>query len=113
MELAKRIRKDTNRAEIIFISSQFEFVGEGYEVDALHYLIKPISENKLMQVLSKAADKLSVELPSFVISCNGETVKLSMSRKFCMWNLICIIFSSEQRTKSIKSKKASQPLRRS
>lgn len=76
IELAKRIRKDDNRAEIIFITSHFEFVGEGYEVDALHYLIKPISENKLMQVLSKAADKLSVEPPSLIINCDGETVKL-------------------------------------
>lgn len=76
IELAKCIRKDDNRAEIIFITSHFEFVGEGYEVDALHYLIKPISAHKLMQVLTKAVEKLSVEPPSVVISCDGETVKL-------------------------------------
>lgn len=76
IELAKHIRKDNHRAEIIFITSHFEFVGEGYEVDALHYLIKPVSGDKLMQVLSKAAEKLSVEPPSVVISCDGETVKL-------------------------------------
>ena len=76
IELAKRIRKDNNRAEIIFITSHFEFVGEGYEVNALHYLIKPISVEKLTQVLTKAAEKLSVEPPSVVISCEGETVKL-------------------------------------
>ena len=76
IELAKRIRRDNSRAEIIFITSHFEFIGEGYEVDALHYLIKPISEEKLMQVLSKAVEKLSVEPPSVVINCNGETVKL-------------------------------------
>ena len=76
IELAKRIRKDNNRAEIIFITSHFEFVGEGYEVDALHYLIKPISVEKPTQVLNKAAEKLSVEPPSVVISCEGETVKL-------------------------------------
>lgn len=76
IELAKRIRKENNRAEIIFITSHFEFIGEGYEVDALHYMIKPISADKLMSVLSKAAEKLSVEPPSVVISCEGETVKL-------------------------------------
>lgn len=76
IELAKRIRKDNNRAEIIFITSHFEFVGEGYEVDALHYLIKPISAEKLTQVLTKAAEKISVEPLSVVISCEGETVKL-------------------------------------
>ena len=76
IELAKRIRKDNNRAEIVFITSHFEFVGEGYEVDALHYLIKPILPDKLAQVLTKATEKLSVEPPSVVISCDGETVKL-------------------------------------
>lgn len=76
IELAKRIRKDNNRAEIIFITSHFEFVGEGYEVDALHYLIKPISAEKLTQVLTKAAEKISAEPPSVVISCESETVKL-------------------------------------
>ena len=74
--LARRIRKDNQRAEIIFITSHFEFISEGYEVDALHYLIKPITEAKLMEVLSKAARKLSVEPPSLVIVCNGETVKI-------------------------------------
>lgn len=76
IELAKRIRKDNNRTEIIFITSHFEFVGEGYEVDALHYLIKPILSDKLAQVLDKAAEKLSVEPSSMVISSDGETVKL-------------------------------------
>ena len=76
IELAKRIRKDNSRAEIIFITSYFEFIGEGYEVDALHYLIKPVSAEKLMQVLDKAAKKLTANPPSVVISCEGETVKL-------------------------------------
>ena len=76
IELAKRIRKDNNRAEIIFITSHFEFTGEGYEVDALHYLMKPISENKLLEVLSKAAQKLSVEPASVVITCDSETIRL-------------------------------------
>ncbi|MBD5103886.1 MAG: response regulator transcription factor [Ruminococcaceae bacterium] len=76
IELAKRIRKDNNRSEIIFITSHFEFVGEGYEVDALHYLLKPIDDNKLIQVLNKAADKLSVEPTFVVISCEDGTIKL-------------------------------------
>ncbi len=76
IELAKRIRKDNNRAEIVFITSHFEFAGEGYEVDALHYLIKPVSADKLCKVLTKAVERLSVDPPSVVITCEGETVKL-------------------------------------
>ncbi len=76
IELAKRVRKEDSHAEIVFVTSHFEFVYEGYEVDALHYLVKPIDVQKLSQVLTKAAEKLSVEPPSLVITCEGETVKL-------------------------------------
>jgi len=76
IDLAKRIRKDNTRAEIIFITSHFEFAGEGYEVDALHYLIKPVSDDKFIQVLNKAAEKLAAEPSSVVISCEGETIRL-------------------------------------
>lgn len=76
VDLAKQLRHEGNRAEIIFITSHFEFYGEGYEVDALHYLIKPIARDKLAGVLTKAADRLAEEPPSVIISCNGETFKL-------------------------------------
>lgn len=76
VDLAKLLRRDNQRAEIIFITSHFEFFGEGYEVDALHYLVKPISEEKLLPVLFKAAGKLSAGPPSLVVSTDSETVKL-------------------------------------
>lgn len=76
IELAKRIRREDKRMEIIFLTSHFEFIGEGYEVDALHYLMKPVPEDRLMAVLSKAADRLAEEPPSVVILCEGETIRL-------------------------------------
>ncbi len=76
LQLARRVREHGSRAEILFVTSHFEFAGEGYEVDALHYLVKPVEEGKLMEVLSKAAGRLLTEPPSIVITCEGETVKL-------------------------------------
>ena len=76
IDLAKQIRREDSRAEIVFITSHFEFAGEGYEVDALHYLIKPVAEEKLKEVLSRAAERLAVEPPSLVVTSDGETVKL-------------------------------------
>lgn len=76
IQLAKKIRKENSRVEILFITSHFEFMGEGYEVDALHYLVKPVNEEKLLQVLDKAAEILAVEPPYVIIRCDGETVKL-------------------------------------
>ena len=54
ISLARRIREDGHRTEIIFITSHFEFVSEGYDVDALHYLTKPVPKDKLISVLDKA-----------------------------------------------------------
>lgn len=76
INLAKQIRSNNSRVEIVFITSHFEFSTEGYEVDALHYLMKPISAPKLMPVLSKAAEKLSIEPPSLIITCDHETFRL-------------------------------------
>ncbi len=77
IDLAKRIRVFDHYAEIIFVTSHIEFMGEGYEVDALHYLIKPLQQEKFFQVLNKAVEELAVEIPSIIVSCEGELVKLS------------------------------------
>ncbi len=76
IDLAKRVRAERGRAEIVFITSHFEFIAEGYEVDALHYLVKPVAEQKLFEVLDRAAERLAVEPPSVVVNCDGGTVKL-------------------------------------
>ena len=76
LELARRLRASGSRAEIVFITSHYEFSGEGYEVDALHYLVKPVTREKLFQVLEKAAGRLAAEPPSVIISFAGGTVKL-------------------------------------
>lgn len=42
MELARKIRERNRRIQITFLTGLPDFISEGYEVDALHYLIKPI-----------------------------------------------------------------------
>ncbi len=76
IELAKRIRNDNSRAEIIFISSHFEYAGEGYDVEALNFLTKPINEEKLFFVLNRAKERVLSEPAYVIITSNGETMKL-------------------------------------
>ncbi len=80
VDLAKRLRAKGCRSEIIFITSHFEFCGEGYEVDALHYLIKPVSQDKLCEVLDRAAARLTKESPSVIVRCEGGTVRIFESQ---------------------------------
>lgn len=80
IDLARRVREEDGRVEIIFLTSYFEFAGEGYDVDALHYLLKPVSGDKLMQVLDKAAERLAGQPPHVVIVCEGSTIRLFESQ---------------------------------
>lgn len=81
IDLAKKLRRDGFGGEIVFVTSHFEFAGEGYEVDALHYLTKPLSMEKLYTVLEKAVARISAEPPSVTVNVTGEgsTVKLYTS----------------------------------
>ena len=54
MELARQIRKKDSKLTIIFITALFEYISEGYDVQAFHYLIKPIEETKLFEILNRA-----------------------------------------------------------
>ena len=58
VDLAKTIRQTNDTVQIIFITGFPDFIAEGYDVSALHYLMKPVSEEKLHSVLDKAAANL-------------------------------------------------------
>lgn len=56
--LAKRLRESDERLQIVFITGYPDYISEGYEVSALHYLIKPVDIHKLREVLDRACHKL-------------------------------------------------------
>lgn len=74
--LAKDLRRGGCRAQIVFVTSHFEFCAMGYEVDALHYLTKPVGEDALFTVFDKASEKLTYEPPSVIVSSDGGTVRI-------------------------------------
>ena len=45
IDLAKSVRKKDNEINIIFTTGITGYMAEGYEVEALHYLVKPINED--------------------------------------------------------------------
>lgn len=57
--MAKQLRKNNDTLQIVFITGYSDYILEGYEVAALHYLMKPVKEEKLRAVLHRAAEKLS------------------------------------------------------
>ena len=59
--LARRLRREGDRLQIVFITGLPDFMAEGFEVSALHYLLKPVSGDKLAEVLDRAVKRLGEE----------------------------------------------------
>jgi DNA-binding LytR/AlgR family response regulator len=78
VELAKEIRKSDEKIIIVFITGFMDYMSEGYDVSALHYLIKPVKGDKLFEVLGKAKKNLSQKNRSLVVTLDGETHRIPL-----------------------------------
>ena len=58
VELAKTVRAENDVVQMVFITGFPDFIAEGYEVSAVHYLMKPVDRDKLFSVLDRAAANL-------------------------------------------------------
>ena len=76
--LAKSIRKETDAVQTVFITGYTDYIAEGYDVAALHYLIKPVSEDKLHEVLNRAAIKIRKNEKALFLSSSGEAVRIPL-----------------------------------
>lgn len=74
--MAKQLRKNNDAVQIIFITGYSDYISEGYEVAALHYLMKPVKEDKLCSVLDRAVEKLSKNERVLVFEISGEMVRV-------------------------------------
>lgn len=74
--MAKELRKSNDTVQIIFITGYSEYISEGYEVAALHYLMKPVNEEKLCLVLDRAAEKLAKNERVLNFEVSGEMVRV-------------------------------------
>ena len=58
VELAKTVRAENDAVQMIFVTGFPDFIAEGYEVSAVHYLMKPVDRDKLFSALDRAAANL-------------------------------------------------------
>lgn len=89
METARRLREAGSHCALIFVTAIEDCVFEAFDVDALHYLVKPFSDDKLGEVLQKAIrhqrERLALksrdgqEEPGMVVTAGGEHVTV----RFC------------------------------
>lgn len=58
METARNLRKRDSHTLLIFVTAYPDFVFQGYEVHAFHYILKPYENQKIMKVLEQAIKEL-------------------------------------------------------
>ncbi len=78
--LAKRVREHNEAVQIIFVTGYSDYIAEGYEVSALHYLMKPVDAEKLSLVLDKASSQLAKAERTVFFTVDGETVRIAASQ---------------------------------
>lgn len=80
MELAKKLRESNTAAQLVFITGYPDFMAEGYEVSALHYLMKPVSKEKLHAVLERAVAGLAKREKMLSVTFDRQTDLVPLSK---------------------------------
>ena len=76
VSMAKSVRKENEAVQIVLLTGYSDYIAEGYEVAALHYLMKPIKSEKLRVVLDRAAEKRKQQDRCLNLELSGEMVRL-------------------------------------
>lgn len=81
MELARYIRQRDQGIAIIFITGLSEYMNQGYDVQALHFLVKPVKEDRLRDVLDRAAAAAAEKTEEFLfLETESQAERISVSR---------------------------------
>ena len=78
--LAKKVRKDNESVQMVFITGFADYISEGYEVAALHYLMKPVKQDKLFAVLDRAVASIQKTERVILLPVGGEMLRLPAGR---------------------------------
>ncbi len=76
--MARRLRREDQTVQIVFITGYSDYIAEGYDVAALHYLVKPVDGVKLHDVLDRAVLKLKQNERCLNLSLSGEMVRIPL-----------------------------------
>ncbi len=83
VELAHKIRSTDRHVQLIFITALTDYFSEGYEVSALHYLVKPVSPEKLFHVMERAIQNLQKPETFLLITADQTTRRIPLNNILC------------------------------
>ena len=80
LETAQKIRETNSRTKLIFLTAYKQYVFQSFDVDASHYLIKPVNRQKLDHVLDHIIRQLNpLKEPPIIVKSGQSTLCISCS----------------------------------
>ena len=76
IDLAKKLRAGGDMLPIIFITGYSDYMSDGFEVEALHYLLKPVDQAKLFEVLNRYIRRHNPG-NDIMLKCEDKTLHIS------------------------------------
>ena len=76
--LARQVRAGNKEVQIIFVTGYMDYIADGYDVEALNYLLKPVSYEKFSAVLDKAVERLARNEKAIFIQHAGENIRIPL-----------------------------------
>lgn len=76
ISLARKLRDKKDAIPIVFVTGMDEYISEGYEVEAVHYLVKPVKAEKVKECLGRVAGKMAVQEPFVVLNTEEGMVRV-------------------------------------
>lgn len=71
LSLARRLRGRGEEAQIIFVTGLSDYALEGYDVEAVSYLLKPVKKERLYACLDRAKARCGREEPALLLETPG------------------------------------------
>ena len=79
LETAKSIRKMDESVIIVFTTSMKQYAINGYEVDALDFMLKPVGYNRCALVMKKCMTRIQRNTDSIVFHVPGSTYNIDVN----------------------------------
>ena len=76
IELAAKLRENDSSIQLVFVTGYMEYIADGYDVEALHYLLKPVTEEKLGSVLARAHARVKAREKELFLQTTDGSVRV-------------------------------------
>ncbi len=80
IEAAKELRNMNYKGKIVFLTTSKEYALEAFDVDALQYIVKPVSEDRLFSVLNGLLKDIEEERKKYILlRIEGRLARVSLN----------------------------------